>query len=159
FDDPDAPPRLLLHLEATAAGCRWLTDRWAELGSLLDRGACWQSPDKLKAIRLLGHQPLDAADSEVVATIFQACHVLDPQDRFQAPTPTAAEERASLAEATRTLHAVLGRGGSAAAPEPEPVPFVDLNLPDEDEFDDDEEAEALAAWQRCGAAFTELLGE
>ncbi len=30
-DDPDDPPRLLLRLEATADGCRWLLDRWAEL--------------------------------------------------------------------------------------------------------------------------------
>src|SRR5262249_20793624 len=77
-DDPDDPPRLLLRLEADAAGCRWLLDRWAELGALLDQGLSWQSPDKLRAIRLLGHQPLDAADSPVVALIFQACHVLDP---------------------------------------------------------------------------------
>src|SRR5262249_48629993 len=66
-DAPDAPPRLLLHLEATAEGCRWLLDRWAELGALLDRGLSWQAPDKLKAIRLLGRQPLEAADSELVA--------------------------------------------------------------------------------------------
>jgi hypothetical protein len=78
-DDPDAPARLLLQLESTAADCGWLLDRWGELGDLLDRGLSWQSPDKLKAIRLLGRQPLDAADSEVVALIFQACHVLDPQ--------------------------------------------------------------------------------
>src|SRR5205814_5702508 len=85
-DDPDAPPRLLLRLEATAAGCRWLLDRWAELGSLWDRGFAWQSPDKLKAIRFLGRQPLDAADSERVALIFQACHVLDPQPQHAAGT-------------------------------------------------------------------------
>jgi hypothetical protein len=77
-DDPDDPARLLPRLEATAAGCQWLLDRWGELGSLLDRHLSWQSPDKLKAIRLLGRQPLDAADCEVVATIFQASHVLDP---------------------------------------------------------------------------------
>src|SRR5262249_5869995 len=46
-DDPDDPPRLLLHLESTAAGCRRLLDRWAELRGLLDRGLSWQSPDKL----------------------------------------------------------------------------------------------------------------
>src|SRR5262249_5002904 len=33
-DEPDDPPRLLLRLEATASGCRWLLDRWAELRTL-----------------------------------------------------------------------------------------------------------------------------
>ena len=80
-DDPDQPARLLHQLEATAAGCRWLLDRWAELRSLLDQGLTWQPPDKLKAIRLLGQQPLDAADSEEVARVFQASHVLDPQQQ------------------------------------------------------------------------------
>jgi hypothetical protein len=89
-DDPDDPPRLLLHLEATAAGCRWLLDRWAELRGLLDRGLSWQSPDKLRAIRLLGRQPLDAADSEVVATIFRSCHVLEPRTHYQAGGPLGA---------------------------------------------------------------------
>jgi hypothetical protein len=114
-DDPDAPPRLLLHLEATASGCRWLLDRWAELGRLLERGQTWQSPDKLKAIRLLGHQPLDAADSDVVATIFLACAVLGAEIAPQAAGPPLAED------------------GEAAGIE--------------------------AAWQQCGGAFTELMGE
>src|SRR5947207_1372846 len=83
-EDPNAPPRLLLRLEATAAGCQWLLVQWAELRSRLDHDLAWQSPDKLKAIRLLGRQPLDASDSEVVALIFQACHVLDPQPRHAA---------------------------------------------------------------------------
>ena len=30
-DDPTHPTRLLRHLESTAAGCRWLLDRWAGL--------------------------------------------------------------------------------------------------------------------------------
>jgi hypothetical protein len=37
-DDPDDPPRLLLRLEATADGCRWLLDRWAELRPIVDAG-------------------------------------------------------------------------------------------------------------------------
>src|SRR5262245_19648935 len=46
-EDPDDPARLVGRLESTAAGCRWLLGRWAELGALLDRGLAWQSPDKL----------------------------------------------------------------------------------------------------------------
>ena len=35
-------------------GCAWLLDRWGELRTVLDEGQKWQSPDRLKAIRLLG---------------------------------------------------------------------------------------------------------
>jgi hypothetical protein len=132
-DDPDDPARLLLHLEATAAGCQWLLDRWAELASLLDRRSTWQSPDKLKAIRLLGRQPLDAADSEVVATIFQASHVLDPQPRHQAHI--APDEALRLAEAVCALKSQDEDGGDVlpeapdsednARPEPDPDAFWD----------------------------------
>jgi hypothetical protein len=76
IDDPDQPARLVHRLESTAAGCRWLLDRWAGLRALLDRGLAWQSPDKLKAIRLLGKQPLDAVDDPEVALIFLAVDVL-----------------------------------------------------------------------------------
>ena len=162
-DDPDDPPRLLLRLEATAAGCRWLLDRWAELGALLDRGLGWQSPDKLRAIRLLGHQPLDAADSERVATIFQASHVLDPQAQHQAGVVRG--EAATLAEAVRTLKTIgpgalarrRGAPGSRDAAEPECDPDPDES--GDGDINDQDEAEVRNAWQRCGAAFTELLGE
>src|ERR1700733_6653875 len=40
-DDPDDPARLLLRLEATADGCRWLLDRWAELRTVVDAGTAW----------------------------------------------------------------------------------------------------------------------
>jgi len=78
-DDPDNPVRLVKQLESTLAGCGWMLDRWAELRARLEPGKSWQSPDKLKAIRLLGKQPLDAADDAEVAMIFIACHVIDPQ--------------------------------------------------------------------------------
>src|SRR5262245_60150540 len=78
-EDPDDPARLVNQLEATPAGCRWLLARWAELRELLDCGLTWQSPDKLEAIRLLGKQPLDAADDHEVATIFLASWALDPE--------------------------------------------------------------------------------
>ena len=37
----------------------------------------WQSPDKLKAIRLLGKYPLDALDDTQVTVVFLACHTID----------------------------------------------------------------------------------
>jgi hypothetical protein len=77
-DDPDSPARLVIQLESTLAGCQWLLDQWAELRARLEPGQSWQSPDKLKAIRLLGKQPLAAADSTDVATVFIASHRIDP---------------------------------------------------------------------------------
>jgi hypothetical protein len=78
--DPNLPSQVLLSLESSAAGCAWLLDRWAELRTLLEQGKTWQSPDKLKAIRLLGCQPLDAFDDNRVAVVFLACHKIDPGD-------------------------------------------------------------------------------
>jgi hypothetical protein len=177
-DDPDAPARLLLRLESTAAGCGWLIDRWGELGALLDRGLSWQSPDKLKAIRLLGRQPLDAADSELVALIFQACHVLDPQPRHA--SGAGRNEAQTLAEAIRALD-VMGKGAFSLMPERgdelgfDPDEYEDTGNPAEpgaaedlkdfgdlegpDEMEDEEDLEARIEWQRCGAAFAELRGE
>jgi hypothetical protein len=177
-DNPDAPSRLLLQLESTAAGCRWLLERWGELGGLLDRGLSWQSPDKLKAIRLLGRQPLDAADSEVVALIFQACHVLDPQPGHASGVER--DEAQSLAEAIRALD-IMGKDAFSLTPDRceqlglDPEGGEDFGDPAEldaaqdiDDHDDMAEAgesadpdelKARIAWQRCGAAFAELRGE
>jgi hypothetical protein len=75
--DPNNPARLVLRLESSAPGCRWLLDRWAELRMLLEQEQPWQSPDKLRAIRLLGRYPLDALDDSQVAKVFVACHTID----------------------------------------------------------------------------------
>ncbi len=61
-DDPDDPPRLLLRLEATADGCRWLLDRWAVLRTIVDAGTPWSPEPMVQAIRLLGKRPFDAVD-------------------------------------------------------------------------------------------------
>src|SRR5262249_53848894 len=99
-------------------------------------------------------------------TIFQASHVLDPQTHYQAGA--ARGEVATWAEALLTLKA-RGRGARSrfrdepaceevADPDAEPDPWADLDesVPGEADY---EEAEARIAWQRCGAAFAELLGE
>jgi hypothetical protein len=75
--DPSNPTMLVLRLESSAPGCRWLLDRWADLRSLLEQEQPWQSHDKLRAIRLLGRQPLDALDDSQVAKVFLACHKID----------------------------------------------------------------------------------
>jgi len=78
-DDPNNPALIVPRLESTAAGCQWLLARWAELGSILAREHVWQSPEKLRAIRLLGRQPVDAFVDPSVAGVFLACHAIDPR--------------------------------------------------------------------------------
>src|SRR5262249_14122095 len=75
------PAALVHQLEATAAGCQWMLDQWGELRARVEAGQAWQSPDKLKAVRLLGKQPIDLADDPDVAAVFLACHVIDPGEK------------------------------------------------------------------------------
>jgi hypothetical protein len=54
-----------------------MLDRWAELRSVLDQGLDWQSADKLKAVRLVGRQPIEAVDDRNVLTLFVACQTIE----------------------------------------------------------------------------------
>ncbi len=77
-DDPDKPRRLVIQLEATRAGRRWLLDRLDEVRKPIDSGEGWLSCQKLKAIRLLGKQPLDALFDREAALVFLASHAIRP---------------------------------------------------------------------------------
>ena len=46
---------------------------------MIESGLGWQSQEKLKAVRLLGRQPLQAVSVREVAEVFLACHVVEPQ--------------------------------------------------------------------------------
>ena len=59
LDVLDHPEAIVPRLESTAAGCQWLLDRWTELHDILDQGQTWPTTETVKAIRLLGKQPLD----------------------------------------------------------------------------------------------------
>jgi len=76
--DPNDPAVLARQLESSAMGCCWMRDCWEELRAQLEPGKFWQSHDRLKAIRLLGRQPLDAVEDRQVAEIFVASSALDP---------------------------------------------------------------------------------
>ena len=78
IDDPNEPARILNRLEGTAMGCAWMLDRWRELRSLLENGWTWQPPDRLRAIRLLGQQPMDAVEDNRVMTIYLSCWAMAP---------------------------------------------------------------------------------
>ncbi len=78
--DPDDPARLVVRLEAMALGCAWLLDRWEELRDILECGLLWQPHDRLKAVRMLGRQPLDAPDDKRVLAIYLCGWAMDPND-------------------------------------------------------------------------------
>jgi hypothetical protein len=78
-NDPDHPANLIPQLEATLAGCGLLLKYWGELRAVLELGLGWQSHEKLKCIRLMGRQPINAAGVREVAEVFLACHAIEPQ--------------------------------------------------------------------------------
>ena len=69
---PDAQPRRCPRpprghrpaLESTAAGCRWMLDRWSDCPDILDQGQKWQLDEKVKAIRLQGMRPSNCETGE-----------------------------------------------------------------------------------------------
>ena len=72
-DDPNEPAKILIELEKTGPGCQLLLDEWTYLKSKLELR--WESPDRFRAIRLLGAQPIDAKEQRHIAEIFLASHV------------------------------------------------------------------------------------
>ena len=80
-EDPDDPARIVVRLEAMILGCAWLLDRWGELRALLEDGLLWQPPDRLKAIRMLGRQPLEAVDDRRVMAVYLSCWAMNPAER------------------------------------------------------------------------------
>lgn len=81
-DNPNGfhePAEIILQMESTVAGCRALIKCWVDLRQMLESGLGWQSHEKLKCVRLLGKQPLDAVSVREVAEIFLACHAIEPQ--------------------------------------------------------------------------------
>ena len=114
LDDPEDPPRLVLHLQATAGGCQWMLDQWADLRSILADGLNWQSVDKLKAVRLLGRQPMEAADDRNVLLIFIACQRIEGQ-----PIDTIPEiwKELGIGEKKRYAERLRGRGVDRLVPD------------------------------------------
>ena len=52
------PRHIVLRLEGTAAGCRWLLGQWARLGQRLERGRDWRTTELIVAVQLRGQRPL-----------------------------------------------------------------------------------------------------
>jgi hypothetical protein len=65
-------------LESSEIGTTFLLQIWGALKGRLEPGLFWQGPDRFHAIRLLGHQPIDARFDEEIAAIFYASAKLEP---------------------------------------------------------------------------------
>ncbi len=82
-----------------------MLDQWSELGSILDEGLNWQSADKLKAVRLLGRHPIEAADDRNVLMVFLACQTMEGQ-----PIPHSRDLELRAFERKPYAQRLAGRG-------------------------------------------------
>jgi hypothetical protein len=72
------PAVLLWRLESTQQGCLWLVEQWQALLEQLETLGFWQSPDRLKLIRLLGRHPVEAREDWRITALYVASHALKP---------------------------------------------------------------------------------
>jgi hypothetical protein len=79
--EADEPQLIVRKLESSELGTMLLLETWGELRARLEPGKFWQSPDRFRAIRLLGHQPIDARYDDEIAAIFYASAKLEPGQR------------------------------------------------------------------------------
>ena len=77
-DDPNQPYLLVKDLETSAKGCQALLDEWTILRSRVEDNLPWQPPDRLKAIRMLGKQPIDVAIDRRIAQIYLTTFAMHP---------------------------------------------------------------------------------
>jgi hypothetical protein len=109
---PRSPELLVLLLEATAEGCRWLIHAWSEMISILDDGHFWGPADQRKAVRLLGKEPGSADSAEIrqmeLAYVASGCKRLPQhlgpeltEEMSGRPVPTPAESAEMLRSVAR----------------------------------------------------------
>jgi hypothetical protein len=79
--DPNEPSTLVNRLESSEKGCLALTSYWKILRTRLEDGLEWQAQDRLKAIRMLGRQPLDVLEDQRVLLIYIGSFALHPAGR------------------------------------------------------------------------------
>jgi hypothetical protein len=100
------PLVILLRIEATADGCRWLRERWDQLRGGLERDGAWDFEEMITAAQLRGQRPLYMETSEWECLV---------KERHVEGNPALREEgrRQLLDQLTEGLAA--DRAGTAAA--------------------------------------------
>ncbi len=81
-DDPLDPSVLILQAESTVAGCQMLLREWEALRRNLLSGLSMLSHEKLKMLRLMGKQPIQAMGDPEVAQVFLPCHALEARNGY-----------------------------------------------------------------------------
>ncbi len=90
-NDPNDPLVVLKWLEATAKGCQALLRERRKLLERVEQGLGWQSHDRLKAIRMLGRQPTDAAEDKRIVQIYVGAFAIKPNMKRKAYDDLKAE--------------------------------------------------------------------
>ena len=80
-NDPNKPFGVVQRLEGSAKGCQALLGHWKAIFERVDGDLEVQPHDKLKAIRMLGKQPIDAVEDKRVALIFDLSFALRPREK------------------------------------------------------------------------------
>jgi hypothetical protein len=166
FDVLDHPEAIVLRLESTDAGCRWMLDRWTELRGRLDRGHTWQTDEKVKAIRLLGKRPLDMNPEQWEDHLDIREEIPDPEgdayfdrrlDR-QLDDRLAADQSATVAELRDVAGRAIARLEELAAGYRERAEADAAERAARLSFDPGNEAERLRRYQSsCGRALYRSL--
>ena len=78
FEAADHPSLIVKRMEDSGLGCLWLFTRWDELRAMVEMGPGWRAPERFRAFRLLGIHAIDAYMTADLASLLQACQVLDP---------------------------------------------------------------------------------
>ena len=81
--DPNEPSILVNRLESSEKGCLALTEHWKMLRTRLEQGWAWQPQDRLKAIRMLGRQPLAIVEDQRIMLIYVGCFALHPAGKTE----------------------------------------------------------------------------
>ncbi len=115
-DDRGYPAHLVAALEATAAGCCWLLEKWAALGTILEQGQTWQPADRVRAIRLGGKQPLDAIGDDGVLSIYLACQAMDPEGPDVIAEPLSDLHRPDLEASRQRLTGKFAKARAERSP-------------------------------------------
>ncbi len=118
-DDPLDPIKLILEAEGTIAGCQMLRREWEALRRNLVSGLSILSHEKLKMLRLMGKQPIQAVGNPEAAQVFLACHALEARDGYAFHELRSEIEedlfKSKKAELKRWEGQELAPGGPAAA--------------------------------------------
>jgi hypothetical protein len=80
--DPARDPAALLKaIEASAAGCEWLLEKWGKLRADLESGNTPNSRRNFIMTHLMGKRLVDAIEDPEISEVFLASHALDPWER------------------------------------------------------------------------------